>query len=239
VGGEAATRDLLNMVGLTPGSRVLDVGCGAGHTACLVAREFDARVDGIDLSPEMIARARQRAQDEGLADRVEFQVGDIRQMPFADGTFDVALFQSVLTPFPGDPVLAMREILRLVRPGGRVAANEGTLDEAAPAAFRALLDAHPATYHVFTPASLRALFESAGLQVTALEAVELPGAPVVRYQLGCRRLLSFMVRSYPKLAMRLLTDPALRRAHHLDDQVTKEGRKYMGYALIVGQKPAE
>jgi hypothetical protein len=52
------------------------------------------------------------------------------------------------------------------------------------------------------------------------------------------RPLSFLVRGYPKVAAKLVRDPALRRGHHLDEQVTKEGRKYMGYALIVAQKHA-
>ena len=58
VGGFAATRDLLAMVAIGPDSRVLDVGCGAGHTACWIAREYRAHVVGIDLSEAMLAHAR-------------------------------------------------------------------------------------------------------------------------------------------------------------------------------------
>jgi ubiquinone/menaquinone biosynthesis C-methylase UbiE len=108
VGGFAATRELLAMVDLGAHCQVLDVGCGAGHTACWIAQEYGAHVVGIDLSEGMLAQARRLAQKEGLGERVQFKLGDIRQMPFAEGTFDVAVFQSVLTPFAGAPAEALR-----------------------------------------------------------------------------------------------------------------------------------
>ena len=90
---EQAQRDKLELVcrklGLTPGQRLLDVGCGWGSMAIHAAREHGVRVVGITLSQEQAAYARKRVADEGLTDRVEIRVQDYRDV--ADGPFDVDL----------------------------------------------------------------------------------------------------------------------------------------------------
>ena len=58
-------------------------------------------------------------------------------------------------------------------------------------------------------------------------------------EMGCGGLLNFMFRVYPKIAVKLLRDARFREATKLDDQVTKQGKDYMGYALIVGRKHQE
>ena len=74
LGGKEATEDLLEMCKLASGSRVLNVGCGTGYTACEIAREYGSRVTGIDISETMISKAKQRARKESLEDKVDDQV---------------------------------------------------------------------------------------------------------------------------------------------------------------------
>ncbi len=75
-GGESMARELVRRLELEPGSRVLDVGSGLGGSAFLMAREFGLRVDGIDLSHNMIALARQQCDAHGLTELVTFEQGD-------------------------------------------------------------------------------------------------------------------------------------------------------------------
>jgi ubiquinone/menaquinone biosynthesis C-methylase UbiE len=238
MGGQDATRTLLEMCQIDGAKRILDVGCGAGHTACLIAETFGARVHGIDISEVMISKARERATRVGLTDRVEFRTADAYQLPFGDGHFDVVLIESVLTPLPGDKMQALKEMMRVLRPGGIIGANESVVAPDAPPEMLAAFARHPATYGHFTAQTLRELFEKAGLQeIHVVEAVNVD-APSPAKMMGLRGFLSFMIRAYPKILLTLLRDARFREAARIDDQITKRGKQYMGYALIVGWKPA-
>jgi ubiquinone/menaquinone biosynthesis C-methylase UbiE len=236
LGGQEATRALLDMCQLDATSQVLDVGCGTGHTACLIVEQYGAHVQGIDISEVMIARANERARRQGVADRVEFRVADVRELPFEANSFDVVVFESVLTPLPGDEKQALAEMVRVLRPGGRIGANEGTIDQAAPPDLLALAAEHPAIYRVFTPETLRSLFEEAGLQVIQMTDVEVTETPGLQ-GIGLRGLLSFMIRGYPRLLLTLLRDARFRKAHRIDEEFTKRLTQYSNCTLIVGQKP--
>jgi ubiquinone/menaquinone biosynthesis C-methylase UbiE len=237
MGGQDATRTLLEMCQIDEGKRILDVGCGAGHTACLIAETFGARVHGIDISGVMVSKARERASRMGLTDRVEFRTADAHQLPFGDGHFDVVLIESVLTPLPGDKVQALKEMMRVLRPGGIIGANESVVAPDAPPEMLAAFARHPATYGHFTVQTLRGLFERAGLQeIHMVEAVNVD-APNPLKMMGLRGFLAFMIRTYPKILVTMLRDARFREAARIDDQITKRGKQHMGYALIVGRKP--
>ncbi len=102
---------------LSSGMSVLDCGCGPGPiTLGLAEIVSPGRVVGIDIEPTMIDRARQLASESG-ADNIEFRVADIYDLPFEDGEFDV-VFSSAVTEHLSDSVRALREIHRVIRPGG-------------------------------------------------------------------------------------------------------------------------
>jgi SAM-dependent methyltransferase len=99
------------------GERVLDVACGSGTAALVAARRY-CEVTGIDYVPALIERARARARAEGLD--VDFRVEDAQALPFPDASFDVVL--SVYgVQFAPDQAKAASELLRVCRPGGRIA----------------------------------------------------------------------------------------------------------------------
>jgi SAM-dependent methyltransferase len=121
---------LLDLLALGGGERVLDVGCGRGLLLVGAAgRLTGGRAVGIDrwsrvnLSGNRPEVARENARRAGVADRVEVRDGDARCLPFADGSFDVVLSSLVLHNIPGREGRrqAVREIARVLRPGGRVA----------------------------------------------------------------------------------------------------------------------
>ncbi|MFM9372282.1 class I SAM-dependent methyltransferase [Streptomyces sp. Da 82-17] len=108
---------------LKPHMAVLDVGCGPGTiTADLAALVPEGRVTGVDAAPGILDRARATAAERGL-DNVEFAVADVHALDFPDATFCVAHAHQVLQHV-GDPVQALRELRRVVKPGGIVAVRD-------------------------------------------------------------------------------------------------------------------
>jgi SAM-dependent methyltransferase len=88
-GGLATTRDQAERIAVTEESQVLDVGCGIGGPARYLAHRYGCRVDGIDLTPELIETGRVLTERCKLADRVVLQVGNALDLPYPDQTFDV------------------------------------------------------------------------------------------------------------------------------------------------------
>jgi SAM-dependent methyltransferase len=113
----AVAEDLCRKVDPRPNERVLDVACGSGNLALLAARRY-CDVTGIDIAENLVDRARKRAAAEGL--EIDFRVGDAQALPYPDESFDVvtSIFGVMFAP---DQERAARELLRVCRPGGRIA----------------------------------------------------------------------------------------------------------------------
>jgi SAM-dependent methyltransferase len=102
---------------LEPHHRVLDVACGTGNLSIPAART-GAAVTGIDIAPNLVAQARVRAASEGLA--IVFDVGDAEELPYESGFFDLSM-SMFGAMFAARPERAAAELLRVTRPGGRIA----------------------------------------------------------------------------------------------------------------------
>jgi len=121
-GGRASTEAVLAHAGITESTNVLDVGCGVGTTAIEIARRNGARVTAVDIAPLMLERASANVAASDVAHRVTVTPGDILDLDFADGAFDVVLAEAV-TMFV-DRARAAAELARVTAPGGRVLATE-------------------------------------------------------------------------------------------------------------------
>jgi len=106
---------------INPGDSVLDVGCGTGEIAipAKIRAGKDGHVHGIDPAPEMIAVARSKAARKGL--EIDFRVGVIESLPFADSSMDVVTSSLMMHHLPDDlKVRGLAEIYRVLKPGGRL-----------------------------------------------------------------------------------------------------------------------
>jgi ubiquinone/menaquinone biosynthesis C-methylase UbiE len=125
---------LCEAVDFRPGQRVLDVACGNGNTALAAARRY-GEVVGIDYVPTLLEEGRERAEAEGL--EVDFREGDAEDIPFPDASFDVVL-SSIGAMFAPNQEKVADELLRVLRPGGKIGMANWTPEGYAGQLFKTL-----------------------------------------------------------------------------------------------------
>jgi phosphoethanolamine N-methyltransferase len=139
-GGPAEVAEIIRGLDLKD-KLVLDIGCGTGGPAIVLARDMGARLVCIDVEPQLIERARRLASEAGVSDRIDFRMVDPGPLPFEGETFDVVFSKDALIHIPDKKALYI-EILRVLQPGGAFAASDWLSGENArdDPAFQRFLD---------------------------------------------------------------------------------------------------
>lgn len=158
-------RALAPWLRVAPGTRVLDVGCGVGRWSCRLAAR-GAQVTGIDISPTMIAHARARAQDAGVAGRCHFMVGDLARLALAQ-RFDLVLGVTVLQHIldPRALAAALQAMSAHLAPGGRMVLLEAAPVTLQPRCDSSVFRARPREHYL-------ELARRCGLRPEAVEGVD-------------------------------------------------------------------
>ena len=229
MGGVFASQRLIEMCRVTPGQTVLDIGCGTGYTACLLAKRYEARVVALDIISSVIEAARQRASKVGVSDRVSLLQGDAHNLQFPDDTFDHVISESLLVFCDVGRVCS--EVYRVLKPGGRFGDNELTLLAPPPDELVDLL-------HTI---GIRPLQEREWWQVYA-SAGFAPVASLVR-RISFREQFHSHLQvdglfGYMAAAVRGLSNSAIRRTfcNRAMPRAARQFLPYVGYGLYVGRK---
>jgi len=119
--------DMIRHLGIGPETHLLDVGAGTGGPAVYIANATGCRVTGVEINEVGVEVSNRLAADAGLSDRVTVVQGDAHTIPFEDETFDAGLSLNVMNVFE-DKVRVFREVLRVLKPGGRWGFLSGTFD---------------------------------------------------------------------------------------------------------------
>lgn len=233
IGGFEATNELLSLCRIEDAREVLNVGCGIGVGSTYIAKKYGCHVVGVDISDKMIEWSRQRAREEGVEATVEFRVADVLDLPFEADRFDVVFAESVLI-FVEDKAQAIRECVRVTKPGGYVGLNEGFwTNQPSPELVTLAKDAVGPC--VPTIEDWQALWETSGLQERVVKTHQVDASQEVKSRIqwiGWRWLL----RAWGRALRLYITNPPIRQSIKKQFDVPPEVFQYLGYGLFIGRK---
>lgn len=233
LGGFEATERLIQLCKIKPAQYILDIGCGTAYTACLLARDYGAKLVAADKSESVLERAKERVQEQSISQHVSIVRADIHSLGFPDETFDVVFAESVLVFC--DKAKASAEIYRVLKRGGIFGDNEFSYLKPPPNDWKQLLSS--ANFGLELQPLLKdewcKVFQDVGLSMLSSEISRLSLGKQFSSHIrvdGWRRYLSAMVRG---LAM-----PAVWKTFFNRDMLCalQHYPEYVGYGLYVSVK---
>jgi SAM-dependent methyltransferase len=231
-GGLWATDRLARICRIGRETNTLDIACGTGTSALHLVRKYGCRVRGVDIEGSFIGQAKRLARKRHLQERTEFQEGDALHLPFPDNEFDVVFSQAFLILVP-DKQQAIREAIRVTKPGGAVGWLELSFTQPPPAAlFQAAAEGACAfcIRNALTYGDWEALFRANGL----MDLEVFTGA------MGGRQRQMFRdegVQNAARVIAKWLFDTRVRRRMNALFGFFRDQKAYIGYGIYVGKKP--
>ncbi len=228
-GGLDITRELAERCHIEKDARVLDVASGTGESACYLAEHVSCQVVGVDTSDYLIHRATHKARERHL--NVEFIKGDAHRLPFADNTFDVVFSECTICLL--DKESAIREMVRVAKPGGHVGIHDVCWKESTPEHFKQRL----AEREGERPETLRgwkSFFEKAGL--TNVEIVDKSYLVSLWVQNIKKRL---GVIGQFNIFFKVITKWGIKGYRTVRESVEFFQSEHTGYGITVGRKQGQ
>ena len=234
LGGVEATQRLMTHCMVRPGQTVLDIGCGTGFSACLLAKQYRLRVVAADIREVVLERARQRITATGVSDRVMLVQADVHALNFPTGTFDAVIAESLLVFC--DKQQALSEIARVLKPGGFFGDNELTFLRCPPAGRGNLLSSSYFGIDIqpLLGEQWLSLFEQVGFSEIS--------ATIAHLSLRQQFVNHIRVdgwRKYFRAVVRGLAAPGLRSTFFNREMLRawRDYPSYFGFGLYFGRKP--
>ncbi len=232
-GGFEATDELLALCHAPDAREVLDAGCGIGVGPVHIVKKHGCHVVGVDISEKMIEWARRRVREARVEAQVELRTADVLALPFEDDRFDVVLCESVLA-FVEDKRRAIREFVRVTKPGGYVGLNEAFwMEQPPPEMVERVKDA--IGLYVPTVETWQALWETSGLQERIVKVHRITARAEIKSRLEWVGW-GWILRAWGRALRLYITNPAARQAMKRQLDVPTEVFQYYGYGLFVGKK---
>ncbi len=227
-GGIPATERLIGLCNIKPDQHVLEIGCGSGYTACLLAKEYNARVTALDIGQKLLERTRKRAIEQGVGNKVETVQADAQELDFPTAIFDAAITESVLVLC--DSRRASSGVYRTLKPKGVFGVNELTLLKSPPEELVALFS--DMGIRLLWEDEWRAVFREAGFSDVSSNVYQINmwEDAISRFQVdGIGTFLSAVVSGFLDTNIRnALTKDAIREWRRFPQSV--------GYGLYVCRK---
>jgi ubiquinone/menaquinone biosynthesis C-methylase UbiE len=230
LGGFDATRELIDLCLVNENRRVIDIGCASGKTACYLAQRYGCNVLGVDILPAMVERAKERARAEGVTGKVDFMVGDAQKLPLKDDLFDVVVGEFI-TGLVNDKEGAVKEYVRVAKPGGMIGLNEATWLKAPPPQeiIGFLARAVGFKEELFTPEGWKELLERSGVKQIRAKTYKTESLKDPKED------IKDLVRVFPRIVYSLIRRPRFREFIKMSMAVPKNLLDYFGYGLYVGR----
>jgi len=233
-GGMRLTDRLAELMGITTGTRVLDVAAGRGTSAIHLASRYGCHVVGVDLSAGSVAEAAERARAAGVAHLVTFVQGDAESLHLPEGLFDAVICECALCTFP-DKAAAVSGFARVLRPGGGVGISDLTRRGDLPDELEGLLAWVACIADALPVGEYASLLREAGLHIDRIEPHDDALAEMVEdirdKLMGARFLVELGRLSLPGVDF-----DAARATARSALEAVRSGR--LGYALLCATRPA-
>ncbi len=236
LGGKKATDDLAKLCQIEVGQIILNVGSGSGISATYLAQTYGCKVVGVDILPGMVDNAQRWADKKGLSSQLEFRVADARDLPFEDNQFDVLISESVNTFIP-ERERAMREYVRVVKPGGTIGFNEAIWIKE-PSEEIAKIITETTNQQFKSPKIWENLFREAGLTDMVTKIYPMGMRDEARNQKGLLSIGDFL-HILGRMIILLFKDAETRGLLKYAGSSPRQYFEYLGYGLFVGRKPPE
>ena len=234
IGGRAATDQLLAWCCADQAREVLVVGCGIGVSTAYIAKKYNCHVAGVDISDKMIEWARLRAKRERVESKIEFRAADIQAPPFEANRFDAVIVESVVA-FVHDKARAIRECVRVTKPGGYVGLNESFLTQALSPEMEDMFARTLGGIEMPMLETWQSLWNASGLQDCVMQTYSIDARHEVRDRIQCIGV-RWSLEAFARLVYFFVTQPAARASVREQYGSTAHVLGKLGYALFAGRK---